>query len=84
MSSSRLFSPKDLAGKDAVFAVEIKELREKKETKIDDEFAKSMGEESLEALKNKIAERIKVDYEAASRMKLKRQLLDILDNEYLV
>ena len=76
------YHAKDLAGKNAVFAVEIKELREKKETKIDDEFAKSMGEESLEALKNKIAERIKVDYEAASRMKLKRQLLDILDNEY--
>ena len=76
------YHAKDLAGKDAVFAVEIKELREKKETKVDDELAKSMGEENLEELKKKIAERIKVDYEAASRMKLKRQLLDILDNEY--
>lgn len=41
-----------------------------------------MGEESLDKLKAAIAERIKGDYEAASKMKLKRQLLDNLDNEY--
>ncbi len=76
------YHAKDLAGKDSVFAVEIKELRESKEVAIDDEFAKSLGEKSLDELKNKIAERIKGDYEAASRMKLKRQLLDTLDNEY--
>ena len=33
-------------------------------------------------LKEKISARIKNDYEAASRMKLKRQLLDALDKEY--
>lgn len=76
------YHAKDLAGKDAVFAVEIKEIRETEPVTVDDEFAKSLGEKSLEDLKSKIAERIKTDYEAASRMKLKRQLLDILDEEY--
>ena len=76
------YHAKDLAGKDSVFAVEIKELRENKEVAIDDEFAKSLGEKSLDELKTKIADRIKGDYETASRMKLKRQLLDALDNEY--
>lgn len=76
------YHAKDLAGKDAVFAVEIKEVREPKEVKVDEEFAKSLGEKSLDELKTKISDRIKVDYEAASRMKLKRQLLDILDKEY--
>lgn len=76
------YHAKDLAGKDAVFAVEIKEIRETEAVKVDDEFAKSIGENSLDELKSKIADRIKVDYEAASRMKLKRQLLDILDKEY--
>ena len=76
------YHAKDLAGKDAVFAVEIKELRAPKAVEINDEFAKSLGEESLDKLKASIAERIKADYEAASKMKLKRQLLDILDKNY--
>lgn len=76
------YHAKDLAGKDAVFAVEIKELREPKNVEINDDFAKSLGEESLEKLKAVIADRIKGDYEAASKMKLKRALLDALDQEY--
>lgn len=76
------YHAKDLSGKDAVFAVEIKELRAPKAVEINDEFAKSLGEESLDKLKASIAERIKADYEAASKMKLKRQLLDILDKNY--
>ena len=76
------YHAKDLAGKDSVFAVEIKELRANKPVEINDEFAKSLGEESLDKLKSSIAERIKGDYEAASKMKLKRQLLDNLDSEY--
>lgn len=76
------YHAKDLAGKDAVFAVEVKEVREPKAVEINDEFAKSLGEENLDKLKEAIANRIKGDYESASRMKIKRQLLDILDKEY--
>ncbi|MDY4842409.1 MAG: trigger factor [Alphaproteobacteria bacterium] len=76
------YHAKDLAGKDAVFAVEILEIREPKEVEINDEFAKSLGEESLDKVKEVIAGRIKGDYEQASKMKLKRQLLDVLDKEY--
>ena len=76
------YHAKDLAGKDSVFAVEIKELREAKKVEINDEFAKSMGEDSLDKLKETIKARIQSDYDAASRMKLKRHLLDILDKEY--
>ena len=42
-----------------------------------------MGEESLDKLKENISARIKGDYENASRMKIKRQLLDALDKEYV-
>lgn len=76
------YHAKDLAGKDAVFAVEIKELRANKPVELNDEFAKSLGEESLDKLKEVIANRIKGDYENASKMKLKRQLLDVLDQKY--
>ena len=76
------YHAKDLAGKAAVFAVEIKEIREPKEVEINDEFAKSLGEENLDALRARVVERIKADYENASKMKLKRALLDVLDKEY--
>lgn len=76
------YHAKDLAGKDAVFAVEIKEIREPKPVVIDDEFAVSLGEKDLDSLRAKVVERIKADYEIASKMKLKRALLDVLDKEY--
>ena len=76
------YHAKDLAGKDSVFAVEVKEVREPKKVELNDEFAKTVGAESLDKLKEDIKNRIKADYENASRMKIKRQLLDILDKEY--
>ena len=76
------YHAKELAGKDAVFTTTIKEIREYKPVEINDEFAKSMGAADLADLKSKIESRILEDYEAASRMKLKRDLLDVLDKEY--
>ena len=76
------YHAKDLAGKDAVFAVTVKEVHEPKKVEINDEFAKSLGAENLAKLKETLSSRIKTDYDNASRMKLKRQLLDILDKEY--
>ena len=76
------YHAKNLAGKDAVFAVEIKAIRQPKKIEIDDEFAKSVGEKDLAGLKDKIRSRIAEDYAAASKIKLKRQLLDKLDEQY--
>lgn len=76
------YHAKDLAGKDAVFAVEVKEIRVAKDVEINEEFAKSLGEESLDKLKEAISNRIKSDYDNASKMKIKRQLLDNLDKTY--
>lgn len=78
------YHAKDLAGKDAVFVTDVKEVREPKTVEINDDFAKSMGEENLDKLKETISNRIKGDYESASRMKIKRQLLDVLDKEYTI
>ncbi len=78
------YHAKDLADKDAVFAVVIKELKTLKKVEINDEFAKSLGEKDLASLKEKVAARIKQDYENASKMKLKRALLDALDKEYKI
>ena len=71
-----------MAGKDAVFAVEVKAVRQPKAIEINDEFAKSIGEKDLDSLKENIKKRIAEDYENASKVKLKRQLLDKLDEAY--
>ena len=76
------YHAKDLAGKDAVFAVEVKAVRQPKKIEINDEFAKSIGEKDLASLKEKISNRIAEDYASASKIKLKRQLLDKLDEQY--
>jgi trigger factor len=68
----------EVAGKAARFAVTIKELREPQAVAVDDELAKSVGLESLDALKQQVKERLERDYGALARGRLKRQLLDRL------
>jgi len=69
----------DLAGKAALFAVEVKEIRERLDTVVDDEFAKTLGQESLEDLRKAIGEQIGQDYSRMTRERLKRDLLDQLE-----
>ncbi|MGH7186453.1 MAG: trigger factor, partial [Pseudomonadota bacterium] len=68
----------DLAGKEATFAVTIKEIREPLETPVDDELAKAMGLETREALRQHMSDQIQSRYKALSRVRLKRALLDRL------
>ena len=68
-----------LAGKEAVFSCAIKEVKEPKAAKIDDEMAKKFGAEDLEALKAQVAERLEAEYAGAARAVMKRALLDELD-----
>jgi trigger factor len=68
-----------LAGKAAEFDVTAKSIEAPKEVTIDDEFAKSLGLESLEKVKDAIKDRIAREHASMSRQKLKRKLLDQLD-----
>jgi trigger factor len=68
-----------LAGQAASFEVVAKSVEQPNELAIDDAFAASLGLESLEKLKQAVKERIAQEYAGASRQKLKRQLLDRLD-----
>lgn len=76
------YHAEDLAGKDAVFAVDVKEIREYVESAIDDELAKSLGLDDLEALKTNIRDRLETDYDQFSRNRMKRQLLDALQEAH--
>jgi len=69
----------NLAGKDATFAVTVKAVDAPGVVTIDDEFAKTFGLESLAKLKDAIRDRLQREHAGASRQKLKRALLDQLD-----
>jgi trigger factor len=71
-----------LAGKEAEFEVTTTGIGAPDEPKIDDEFAKGLGLESLEKLKANVRERLEKDYAGASRVKLKRALLDLMDDRH--
>jgi trigger factor len=71
-----------LAGKTAVFDVKIKSVGAPQQPAIDDAFAKGMGFEDLEKLREAVRGRIKNEYDQASRLKLKRKLLDSLDERH--
>jgi trigger factor len=71
-----------VAGKDATFAVEAKAVEAPGEIKLDDDFAKTLGLESLGKLKDAVRERIQREHAGASRQKLKRALLDQLDEHH--
>jgi trigger factor len=71
-----------LAGKDATFAVTVKAVEAPGSVTIDDDFAKTLGLESLAKLKDAVKERIAREYSSMSRQKLKRALLDQLDERH--
>jgi trigger factor len=69
----------NLKGKPARFECKIKEVAKPTKPAIDDEFAQSLGAESLEKLREMVAGQIKREYDQISRQKLKKALLDHLD-----
>jgi trigger factor len=71
-----------LAGKDAEFDVTVKVVSTPGDLVVNDETAKQFGMESLEALKGAVKGSLSAEHEAASRRRLKRQLLDKLDGKY--
>lgn len=71
-----------LAGKSAQFDVTVKEVGAPKLPEADDEFAKTMGFESMDKLRGAIRDKLAGELEQASRVKLKRQLLDELDKAH--
>jgi trigger factor len=71
-----------LKGKDAEFAVTVKDVRGPVDTAIDDALAEKVGLSSLETLKEAIKTQLQGRYENMSRFKLKRALLDVLDEKH--
>jgi trigger factor len=72
----------DLKGKDATFAVTVKGVKTAGETKVDEEFAKTLGLNDLDQLKKLIRDQQAQELNGLTRTHMKRQLLDQLASRH--
>jgi trigger factor len=73
------YQPATLAGKQAEFNVTANTLQVVGTVHLDDDFAKSLGIESFDKLKELARERLSREHAAATRLRVKRLLLDALE-----
>jgi trigger factor len=76
------YGSEKLAGKVAEFETSASLVEAAQETVIDDEFAKTLGLESLDKLKEAARERLAAEFAGATRQRVKRTLLDRLDEAH--
>jgi trigger factor len=76
------YAAPNLAGKDAEFETTASLVEAPQDSKVDDEFAKTLGMESLDKLKEAMRERLVIEFAGASRQRVKRVLLDRLDETH--
>ncbi|MGZ3377393.1 MAG: trigger factor [Phenylobacterium sp.] len=76
------YQAENLKGKEAVFEVKVKAVKAPVDAPADDAFAERLGIENLEKLRELLKGNLEKEYAGASRFKLKRALLDQLDNKH--
>ncbi|NNM76668.1 trigger factor [Sphingomonas sp. ID1715] len=72
------YGAKHLAGKAAKFEVTVNEVRTPKETTLDDEFAKQLGLDGIDKLKELVKGQLEQEHNQLTRTHMKRKLLDQL------
>ena len=72
------YQAEHLAGKEATFDVTVKAVKVETETQIDEEFAKSLGLDSLDKLKEIMKAQLEQQTAGLTRTQMKRALLDQL------
>lgn len=72
----------DLAGKEAEFDVKVHEVRGAKTPELDDDFAKGLGLEGLDNLKDMLKQQIEAERANFGETKLRRGLLDVIDENH--
>lgn len=76
------YGRKEVAGKEAVFTVTVKEVKAPVPFEMNDAWAAELGFEDLNELKETFKKRFTDEYQSVSRAKLKRSLLDHLAEGY--
>ncbi len=71
-----------LASKDALFKTTVKQVQKPDPIEVNDDLAKKMGMENLSTLRDRVREQLKSDFAKASRLHLKRRVLDALDTAH--
>ena len=72
------YQAEHLAGKDAEFAVTVKAVKTPEDSEIDDDFAKNLGLESADKLRELVKAQMEQETAGLTRTQMKRQLLDAL------
>jgi trigger factor len=72
------YPAENLKGKDATFDITVKAVKVAAETKVDEDFAKSLGLEGLDQLKGLLRGQLEQETAGQTRTQMKRALLDIL------
>ncbi|WP_370032714.1 trigger factor [Qipengyuania mesophila] len=72
------YPAENLKGKEAQFAIKVQQVKVPAETKVDDEFAKNLGLENLDKLKELLRGQLEQETAGLTRTQMKRQLLDTL------
>ena len=65
-----------------LFKITVKEVRERLPVTVDEAFAERRGAKDLDELRGVIRDQIQSEYEQVSQARLKRSLLDVLDERY--
>jgi trigger factor len=76
------YANEKLAGQPAEFETTATAVEAPLDTVVDDEFAKTLGLESLDKLKQAVRERLAGEFTVATRQRVKRMLLDRLDDAH--
>ncbi|MGD9650214.1 MAG: trigger factor, partial [Dongiaceae bacterium] len=76
------YAEKTLAGKPAIFTITLKELREYVDSKIDEEFAKSLNFTSVDDLRAAVRQELEKDFSRLSRQRLKQDVLEAMAEEH--
>ena len=82
VSFPKNYASEKLAGQPAEFETTATLIEAPQDTRIDDEFAKTLGLESLDKLKEAARERLAAEFAGATRQRVKRMLLDRLDETH--
>jgi trigger factor len=82
VSFPKNYTNMELAGKPAEFETTASLIEAPQDTEINDEFAKTLGLESLDKLKEAARARLAAEYAGATRQRVKRMLLDRLDEAH--
>ncbi len=76
------YPAENLKGKNAEFDITVTQVKVEDETKIDEDFAKGLGLEGLDKLKELIKGQLEQETAGLTRTQMKRQLLDTLAADY--